>query len=314
MKRNPGFQVGVREKAVRSLMSLDSVQRYVPGLAKRLCHPESSVTRHFSIAYHGFTYPGVTRNRIDWCVYYLKNFALAEAYFIESVARHAKRTGKPFICLDVGAHVGHRTLLMAKVADRVIATEPITGAVETIEEKIHVNKLTNVDVFDIALCDHNGELELDIVSPSDFMAVRKNDPMIKGAFGTEVVAAARGDDFIAQQKLPQPSFIRLNSGRDTLKALAGLNTTLRHNHPIMLIECPSVGWGHVIDAEILKDALYDDVVIKSFDESLFDGQFSLDDFDPRARKLVCYPLALERMAQQEASKRIGLGLPVTDRR
>ena len=293
-------------------MSLDAVQRYVPSLARRLCHPESSMTRYFNVTYHGLIYPGVTRNRIDWCVYYLKNFALAEAYFIESVASYAKRSGKPFVCLDVGAHVGHRTLLMAKVADRVIATEPIKGAVETIKEKVRLNSLRNVDVFNIALFDQNGELELDIVSQSNFQTVRRNDPMVRGAFGTEIVTAAKGDDFIAQQKILPPGFVRLNAGRDTLKALAGLKNTLRENHPIVLIELPLLGWGHVIDAESLKDMLYDDVVIRTFDESLFDGHFSLDDFDPKARKLVCYPAALDRIAQQEACKRIGLGLPVGD--
>ena len=254
-------------------MCLETVQRYAPSLAELLCHPESSLTRHFSIDYHGFVYRGVTRNRIDWCVYYLKNFALAEAFFIESVARFAKRAGKPFVCLDVGANVGHRTLLMAKVADRVIATEPMEGAFQTIEEKIRLNRLTNVEVFEIALCGHNGELELEILSPADFLAVRKNDPLTKGAFGTDTVSAARGDDFIAKQGHPLPGFIRLSAGRDTLKALDGLQATLREANPIVLIECPSIGWGQVIDVEMLKKALYDDVVIKTFDESALEGRF-----------------------------------------
>ena len=309
-KMRSHLKVGAIQKCVRSLMDLQPIQRFVPGLAAWLCHPEKMTTREFTIEYNGFNYRGVTRNRNDWCVYFLKNAALAEGRLLESTRRYVNRTQASFVCYDIGANVGHKTLLMAKVATRVIATEPVKGAFDRLREKLDTNGLSTVDAFQVAVDEHDGDVEFELLSPSDFLIMRKTDSFSKGAFGTEIVRVVNGDDFIVAQRLPMPHFIRVNAGRDTLNVLAGLQKTIRKTRPILLIECPPVMWGHEIDVEALKSMLYDDAEVRTFAECALTGTFSFEAFSPQARKLICFPEALTREAEMEACKLRGLGLQV----
>lgn len=305
------FQVGPKEKCVRSLMAMDSVRRLAPNLATRLCHPDTSLSREFIIDFHGLRYRGDTKNHIDWRVYFLENYAVGEASFVESVGNYVRRRQKPFVCLDIGANVGHRTLMMAKFADHVIATEPIPGAFERAKEKIVWNELDNVQLFQVALENMTGDLELEMVSSLNFLAIKRHDSLTRGAFGTEIVEAVRGDDLLAQHRLASPDFIRVGGRCDAIEALKGLEGTLEEATPVVLVEAPLIDDGQAIDDENLKKVLYPDVHLLSFDDSALDGSFSLDPFRPGSRKVVGFPKSLNRVAQQEANKRLSLRMNVT---
>ncbi len=304
----PILHVGPKEKCVRSLMSLDVVQRFAPGLAARVCNPGSSFSREFIIDFHGYHYRGEIKNHLDWCAYFLKYFAVAEARFVESVANFVKRQQQRFDCLEIGANVGLRTLMMARVADDVIALEPVPGAFERLDEKIRSNRLHHVRYFETMMDESAGDLEFEVVSPSNFVAVRKQSSLTKGAFGSFVVPAVKGDDFLNQQQMDSPNFIRIDARSDALRVLRGLVETLHQAQPVVLIECPLIRWGEAIDEDSLRSVLYDDVEIATLNDSVLDGTFSIGPFEPMARKLVCFPSALRRMAEQEACKRLGLGL------
>jgi FkbM family methyltransferase len=57
-------------------------------------------------------------------------------------------SGSTFV--DVGAHVGHYSLRIAKHCSRVVAIEPNPAASEALHANISLNNLTNVTVLDVA--------------------------------------------------------------------------------------------------------------------------------------------------------------------
>lgn len=302
------FQVGFKEECVRWLMNLDVVQRFAPGLAARVCNPNSSISREFTIDFHGYQYRGETRNHLDWCAYFLKYFAVPEAKLVESLAAYVKRQQR-FVCLDIGANVGLRTLMMARVADDVIALEPVPGAFARLEEKVKNNRLNNVKYFETMMDENTDDLALEVVSPSNFVAIRKENSLTKGAFGRLIVPAVNGDDFLSQQQMDLPNFIRIDARSDALRVLKGLTATIRKTQPIILIEYPFVSWGQAIDKDSLRSVLYDDVEIATLRDFAMGDNFSIDPFEPSARKVICFPSALRQMAQHEMAKRhIGLGM------
>ena len=307
MTVNSLFHVGSKEKCVRSLMSFDVVRRFAPGLAARVCGPDSSVSREFTIDFHGYQYRGETKNHLDWCAYFLKYFAVPEARFVESLANFVKRQQR-FVCLEIGANVGLRTLMMARVADDVIALEPVPGAFARLEEKITSNRLNHVKCFETMMDEGTGDLTLEVVSPSNFVAIRKETSLTKGAFGRLIVPAVKGDDFLSHQQTDPPNFIRIDARSDALKVLTGLAGTVHQARPVVLIEYPLISWGQAIDEDSLRSVLYDDVEIATLRDFALDGTFSIDPFEPSARKLICFPSALRRMARQEGAKHIGLGM------
>jgi FkbM family methyltransferase len=204
--------------------------------------------------------------------------------------------------MDIGANVGHRTLPMARIADEVIATEPIPGAFERLMEKVRLNGLDHVKPFEIALGDRTENVDFEILSPRNFVAVRRSDVLTCGAFGTETFAAVRGDEFIRNHRHPQPHLIRLDVRTETARVLEGLAGTLRSARPVLLVVRPPVPFGKAIDTDGLKSLLYEEAEIFTFNESVEDGSFSLDSFDPCAQKLVCIPAEIVRLAYQEGCK------------
>ena len=306
----PRFKVGFKERCIRSLLRLDAMQRIAPSVASKLYNPVSSIAREFTVDFHGFAYRGHTNNRIDWCVYFLKNFASAEATLVRSVRNYYKRRDHPFVCLDIGANVGHCTLAMAGLADTVIAVEAMPGAFRRLEEKVDANNLNHVRLFQVALDDRPGVIELEVQSPSNFLASRKTSALTCGTFGVQAVKAVRGDDLLREQSLPSPQFIKIDPRSDTVKALSGLSATLAESRPIVLITCPPLTPGEAIDAEGLRSVLYDDVEFFTFNEPIGSGRFSLDSFDPDASKIVCIPAEIVRISDMEACKYRSHGIKV----
>jgi len=303
------FRVGLKEKSVRACLTLSAVKRYVPNLALKFCHPEGSIAREFIVDFNGFWYRGTTRNRLDWCVFFLKDFAAAEARLVEEVGSFVRRRREDFVCYDIGANIGVRTLMMARIADRVIATEPIKPAFAKLEEKVRLNGLDHVDLLNVALAEMSGELDYNLVSPTNHFAIRQGYAPLHEAYGIEVVKARRGDDLIKQDDLPLPHFIRISAGYDLVDVLKGLAETLQEARPVVLIECLPRSWNHNIGEFDLRSCLYQDAEIVSFSESVLDGSFSFEPFDRQAPKFVCYPSALDRLAQMEACKMRGLKMP-----
>ncbi|MGI9449872.1 MAG: FkbM family methyltransferase [Geminicoccaceae bacterium] len=292
---------------MRSLMGLDMVQRLAPSLAARVCNPLSSLTRGFTIDFYGYCYRGETKNHLDWCAYFLKNFAAAEAVLVESIASFVRQSGQPFVCLELGANVGLRTLVMARTADQLITLEPVQGAFERVDEKIRMNRLHHVKLFQMQMDEYAGSLELEVLSPVNFAVIRKDDAPITGAYGSVVVTAVKGDDFLRQNSMPLPHFIRIDGRTDCTRALRGLVETLQQMRPVLLIECPSPRSEQTIDETTLRSVLYEDVEIAAFNDSAFDGTFSIDEVDPTSRKLICFPSSLGQMSEQEACKPLDLG-------
>jgi len=284
------------------MMGFKPLKRFAPMLANALCNPVSSIAREFKIDYHGFQYRGHTNNRIDWCVYFLKDFALAEGKLVKDIKSFIKRRDQPFVCMDIGASVGHRSLMMARYADDVIAIEPVRGACDRLREKVQENGLRHVRVFQTALDEETGRVDFETLSPANFQAVRKSDVQGDSVFGSETVTTYRGDDFIRKSRLPLPNFVRIDVGSDTKRVLKGLSETFQQTRPFILIVRSSAPLEQAFDAESLKSLLYDDVEIRSFHETSNDRLFKLETFDPDARKLVCIPKEVVRVAHQEGCK------------
>ena len=65
--------------------------------------------------------------------------------------------------LDVGAHVGIFTVLLARrvgAAGRVLAFEPLLDNLRRLRENIQLNDLHNVTIFPFAVGHHEGEIKL----------------------------------------------------------------------------------------------------------------------------------------------------------
>jgi FkbM family methyltransferase len=59
------------------------------------------------------------------------------------------------VCVDVGAHIGLYTVLMARKADRVIAIEPALDNFKLLEKTLEINNLSNVELVRKVVWENN---------------------------------------------------------------------------------------------------------------------------------------------------------------
>lgn len=87
---------------------------------------------------------------------------------VSLVLMHILQSGDGFV--DVGANVGFFTVIAARLVGtggQVHAFEPETANMQRLRQNIALNELTNVELHEAAVGDHNGETELFINSDND---------------------------------------------------------------------------------------------------------------------------------------------------
>ena len=150
--------------------------------------------------------------------------------------------------LDVGANIGLSTILLARVAKRVIAYEPSPPNVQFLRRNLELNGISNVEVRAAAVSSAGGTVRFHV--------------MAFGA-GSHVVAAGHvaGDSMTAaeapavaldDEALPPVGFIKIDAEGHEPDALAGARRLLARDRPLIYTEinlwCLSAFAGHSLGA------------------------------------------------------------------
>jgi FkbM family methyltransferase len=303
----PIWRVGLTDRLIRALAHMPVVRRRAPDIATWFNRPEGARRKGFEVPFRGLTYHGEIDNRIDWCVYFLADYLAPEADLIERAAATMRRHRDRFVCYDIGANIGHMTLAMATIADDVVAFEPSPYAMARLREKISVNRLANVRYINIGLGEVNASAKFDIFSSMHYYAKQSSGGPLAPTLGQFDAMMKRGDEVVEKHKLPPPSFIRINAGDDYLSVLKGLAKTLVAASPILLIE-PPTGYRRTLDEGALRAALYPNVELFTLNGRRGSAKFAFAPFDSAARRIVCLPAFVTRLADQEVVKMRSLKL------
>lgn len=140
-----------------------------------------------------------------------------------------------WVAIDVGAHVGYHTLLLAKQvgpAGKVIAFEPLAENCKVLEENVRLNGYANIVVENKAVVDRSGHVVM----------VRKNDdPLtctasVARGLGAKVGAVSLDDYFAQFPNHRRVAFIKMDIEGAEVAALEGMTRLLGNDRPILLIE------------------------------------------------------------------------------
>ena len=197
--------------------------------------------------FHGFAYPGNLKRFIDWSVYFYGAYSGHELTLLGDLAAgvRAERSG-PVVAWDIGANIGHHTLFLASVADRVISFEPVPHNASLVREKLALNGIETVELQQLALGEEAGELPLhhpDFDANANFgTASLHADYSPDNNIHRTVVRIAVGDDYRAERGLPAPDIIKIDVEGFERPALAGLSQTIREAAPAVLMETSPYTW------------------------------------------------------------------------
>jgi FkbM family methyltransferase len=142
------------------------------------------------------------------------------------------------IVFDIGAHLGFYTLLLSKLVGetgKVFAFEPNSELLPSLKQTLAA--LSNVELFQIALSDKKGKINLFVPDDASMASLSNWTDGNGGDVHTVICEMERMDDLIEMGKLLVPQFIKCDVEGAELSVFSGaLKTLNRTDAPIIMFE------------------------------------------------------------------------------
>jgi FkbM family methyltransferase len=172
-------------------------------------------------------------------------------YLVGTAEPHLQRAIKQYVAFgdavyDIGANIGYACLSLAKRVGskgRVFAFEPLPENVNLLRQNIEGNRLTNVQILEVAASDNCGEAVIRVAeNPSMASLVwhRENASAVELVVKTVVI-----DDLVEAGQLAAPKFVKIDVEGAEGQVLLGMQRTVAKTRPVLFIECSDAGRGTV---------------------------------------------------------------------
>lgn len=150
-------------------------------------------------------------------------------------------------CIDVGAHLGYFTVLMARLVGakgKVHAFEPMPETFEALQQNIRLNGLTNVCPERVAAGSTDSPVFL-ISSATQKLSWTPSVSgcSIEGERNYLSVSAVSLDHYFEEKKL-RPNFMKIDVEGEELSVLRGAQRTLVTARPVVFVEVHDRGGTH----------------------------------------------------------------------
>ncbi len=147
--------------------------------------------------------------------------------------------GRPPVFYDIGAHVGEFTITFADSCSAMHAFEPVPETMEQLRKA--ADGLPGVNLHQLALSDAPGTLSLQRFSDPSFNSLyaRSEHELVHYNISRAEpvsVPVVRLDDYIAEGRLPDPDFVKIDIEGAELPALRGAAAAIARNMPVILCE------------------------------------------------------------------------------
>ena len=185
----------------------------------------------FEIDFFGLRYRGHLGSHIDRQVYFFGAYERDELDFVR-----AWWGGRPGgVALDVGANVGHHTLVLSQIFATVHAFEPNPDPLAELEQKISQNQIANVVVHRFGLWERAAELTFNI-PPRSNTGMGSFKEAIDSMAITVPLHVRCGDDVLEESGIEHIDFVKIDVQGAEKEVLSGLRKTLQRSHPLVWIE------------------------------------------------------------------------------
>jgi len=144
-------------------------------------------------------------------------------------------------CIDIGAHVGLYTLVMAqgsKPGGKVFAFEPFPGTFDLLAKNIRENRLDEiVTAYEVACAAAPGEAQIFVPIDDDlgptYVPAQTDESVAKGLKGLQV-KLARVDDLVPEDI--HIGLVKMDIEGGEPRALAGMERIVRRDRPFVVTE------------------------------------------------------------------------------
>ncbi len=172
----------------------------------------------------------------------VRNDALQIQFFLENVVEGG-------FVVDVGGHYGQYAVLLASLvsdAGRVVTFEPDPGAQSTLRKNLALNSLSDrVTVESAALFDQRGEHVLFSRGADSMSSLVKSGlgaNAAKPGVNEYTVQTISLDDYLSEQAIPAPNFIKVDTEGAEICILRGARQLLRQAATTIVCELHPYAW------------------------------------------------------------------------
>ena len=163
------------------------------------------------------------------------HWAMVYGHYEPAVCRAIEQTVRSgWTAVDIGAHLGYLTLLLAKCVQssgRVFAFEPLSENLQVLRENVALNGYENVHIEDMAVTNVSGTIDLyDGPTTSQATVLATQDGI------GHTVEACSLDDYFESRGFPKVDLVKVDvEGAEGL-VIRGMTKVLTRSRPTMLIE------------------------------------------------------------------------------
>ena len=187
---------------------------------------------------------------LDWQGHTAYVLGLYEPQVTQALKRYLRAGAR---CMDVGAHLGYTTILMAHLVGprgSLVAFEPFPKTFRLLEENVRLNELTNIRLEPLAASDQDGSVSL-VFEANQQLA---STPSVSGYAveqekGNIEVRCVSLDSYVARTGWT-PELVKIDVEGAELAVLRGATHTIRNARPIFIVEVH--GWGTPESIEVIR--------------------------------------------------------------
>lgn len=182
----------------------------------------------------GLKYIGYSNEFIDLNILLYGAYEKYELFFLRDLVQKSYKEHCVF--MDIGAHAGQHSLFMSKYADTIHAFEPYPPLVSRFTEMIEINKIKNIIVHPIGLGAINDSIPFyEPPSINSGIGSFLNEWYTKNEGKKIYLEIVKGDE-LPDEIIKKIDLVKLDTEGYEKNIILGMNTTLKNNRPIVVME------------------------------------------------------------------------------
>jgi len=138
------------------------------------------------------------------------------------------------VFMDIGVSIGRYTIMMSKIAERVISIEPEPTNFHILEASVKANRRSNILAIRVAA--GNEDSEVPLVLTKEHSGGHYIVPGDGRRFGTIMVPCRKVDTLIKLHKITKLDWVKIDVEGAESMVLKGMNDTLRTLSPTIVME------------------------------------------------------------------------------
>lgn len=205
-----------------------------------LCHPIIDELRWYLINHLWYSSPSIILREVQGSkmLLDLSDRGICKDFFLYGIReRECTRIFKKELedgikVMDIGANIGYYTLIVASIvgdSGKVYAVEPEPKNFEILKKNIELNSYKNVELYNMAIGDENGDGLLVESGYSNLHRVAKTSDYQK--MSTERIRIVTVDEFLGNRLI---DFIKMDVEGFEYYIIKGMTKTLNKNMPLKL--------------------------------------------------------------------------------